>query len=129
MHSQIAVALETLFPELIDSQPELFAQHYAEAGLVDKSVAYWGKAGHRSLARSAMVEAAAQLQQGLELLALLPDDPGRQREELEFRSSLGAVLRFIKGQAAPETGQAYARARELWQRLGSPLEFLQVPYG
>ena len=57
----------------MDSQPELFAQHYAEAGLVEKSVAYWGKAGRRSAARSAMAEAAAQLQKGLDQLALLPE--------------------------------------------------------
>ena len=82
----------TYSPELMDSQPELFAQHYAEAGLVEKSVAFWGKAGRRSAARSAMAEAAAQLQKGLDQLALLPDDPERQRQELEFRSALGAVL-------------------------------------
>ncbi len=64
LHAQIAEALETHSPELMDSQPELFAQHYAEAGLVEKSVAYWGKAGRRSAARSAMAEAAAQFQKG-----------------------------------------------------------------
>ena len=53
----------------------------------------------------------------------------RQRQELEFRSALGAVLHAVKGLAAPETGHAYARARELWEQLGSPSEFLQVPYG
>ena len=117
------------FPELMDSQPELFAQHYAEAGLVEKSVAYWGKAGQRSAARSAMAEAAAQLQKGLDQLALLPDNPERQRQELEFCSALGAALRAVKGHAAPETGHAYARARELWEQLGSPSEFLHIPYG
>ena len=129
LHAQIAEALETHSPELMDSQPELFAQHYAEAGLVEKSVACWGKAGQRSAARSAMAEAAAQLQKGLDQLALLPDDPERQRQELEFCSALGAVLQAVKGYAAPETGHAYARARELWEQLGSPSEFLQVPYG
>ena len=129
LHAQIAEALETHSPELMDSQPELFAQHYAEAGLVEKSVAYWGKAGRRSAARSAMAEAAAQFQKGLDQLALLPDNPERQRQELEFCSALGAVLRAVKGYAAPETGHAYARARELWEQLGSPSEFLQVPYG
>jgi len=45
LHAQIAEALEARFPELMESQPELLAQHYAEAGLVEKSVAYWSKAG------------------------------------------------------------------------------------
>ena len=128
LHAQIAEALETQSPELMDTQPGLFAQHYAEAGLVEKSVACWGKAGHSSAARSAMAEAAAQFQRGLDQLARLPDAPERQRRELELRSSLGAVLLAVKGHAAPETGQAYARARELWEQLGSPAEFLQIPF-
>jgi predicted ATPase len=129
LHAEIAEALEAHSPELIDNQPELFAQHYAEAGLVRKSIAYWGKAGRRSAARSAMAEAAAQFQKGLDQLALSPDTLERQRQELEFCSALGAVLQAVKGFAAPETGQAYARARELWERLGSPLEFIRIPYG
>jgi class 3 adenylate cyclase/predicted ATPase len=129
LHAQIARALETRFSEVVESQPEILAQHYAEAGLVQKSVAYWGKAGRRSAAGSAMAEAAAQLQKGLDQLALLPDSPERQRQELEFLSASGAVLRAVKGVAAPETGDAYARARELWEQLGSPSEFLEVPFG
>src|SRR5439155_11029637 len=129
LHAQIADALEIQSPELMESQPELFAQHYAEGALVKKSVAYWSKAGRRSVARSAMAEAAAQFQKGLDQLALLPDNPERQRHELEFCSALGAVLNAVKGFAAPETGNAYARARVLWERLGSPSEFLQVSYG
>ena len=42
---------------------------------------------------------------------------------------MGAVLLVVKGYAAPETGRAYARAQELWEKLGSPSEFLHVPYG
>jgi predicted ATPase/class 3 adenylate cyclase len=129
LHARIAEALEAQSPELMESRPELLAQHYAEAGLVEKSVAAWGKAGHRSAARSAMAEAAAQFQAALDQLALLPDNPERQQRELEFFCALGAVLQIVKGFAAPETGHAYARARELWGRLGSPSEFLQVPYG
>ena len=76
-----------------------------------------------------MAEAAAQLHNGLDQLTLLPDDPGRQRQELELRSALGAVLLAVKGLAARETGYAYARARVLWEELGSPSEFLQIPHG
>jgi len=129
LHAQIAEALETDSPEIVEGQPELLAQHYAEAGLVEKAVAYWGRAGHRSAARSAMAEAAAQFQRGLDQLALLPDSTERQRQELEFRSALGAVLQAVKGFGATQTGQNYARARELWERLGSPSQFLHVPYG
>ena len=76
-----------------------------------------------------MAEAVAQLQKGLDQLALLPDNAARQRQELEFCSALAAVLMPVKGHAAPETGQAYARARELWEQLGSPSEFFRIPYG
>jgi predicted ATPase len=129
LHAQIATALEAHSPELLDTQPELFAQHYAEAGLVEKSVACWGKAGHRSTARSAMSEAAAQFQKGLDQLALLPDTPERRRQELELHSALGAALIAIKGWGAPETGHVHVRAQELWERLGSPAEFLHLPFG
>ena len=129
LHARIAAALAAHYPELMDSQPELFAQHYAEARLVEKSVACWGKAGHSSAARSAMAEAAAQFRKGLDQLALLPDDRERQRQELDMRTALGAALLAVKGMAAPETGHAYARSRELWERLGAPPEFLRIPYG
>ena len=129
LHAQIAEALLIHSPELMETQPELFAQHYEEAGLVEKSVAFWGEAGQRSAARSAMAEAAAQLQKGLDQLALLPDNPERQRQELRFLSNLGAVLVAVKGFAAPETGQVFGRSRQLWEQLGSPSEFLHVPWG
>jgi predicted ATPase len=127
LHAQIAEALEAGSPEVMDSQPELLAQHYTEAGLVEKSVVCWGKAGHRSAARAAMAEAAAQFQKALDQLAFLPDDLERQRQELEFHSALGGALQAAKGYAAPETGRAYARAQQLWEQLGSPSEFLRVP--
>jgi class 3 adenylate cyclase/predicted ATPase len=129
LHAQIAAVLETRSPELMENQPELFAQHYEEAGLIERSVACWDKAGRRSTSRSAMPESAAQFQKGLKQLALLPDTPERQRRELEFCSALGAVLNVVKGYAAPETLQAYVRARELWEQLDAPPEFLRIPYG
>jgi class 3 adenylate cyclase len=129
LHAQIAEALEADSPEMMENQPELFAQHYAEAELVEKSVACWGKAGHRSAARSALAEAAAQFHNALDQLALLPDNRERQRQELELCSALGVVLNAVKGFAAPETGHSYARARALWVQLGSPSEFLHVPFG
>jgi predicted ATPase len=104
LHAGIAEAFRSTSPEIVESHPELLAHHYAEAGLVEKSVTYWGKAGHSSVARSAMAEAAAQFQKGLDQLALLPDIPDRQRQELEFYSALGAVYQVLIATAAREAG-------------------------
>ena len=69
-------------------------------------------------ARSAMAEAVAQLTKGLELLESLPGGPERQRSELDLQLALGQASIAAKGFAAPETGRAYARARELCLELG-----------
>jgi predicted ATPase len=129
LHARIAEALEAISPELMDTQPEVFAQHCAEAGLIEKSMTYWGRAGKRSVARSALAEAAVHFHKALDQLANLPSTPERQRQALELWGDLGSVLLAVKGHAAPETGQANAKAHELWEQLGSPLEYLRVPFG
>ena len=60
-------ALEERFPEVAEAEPELLAHHCAEAG-PGREGGRLLAAGRRSrpLARSAMAEAVAQLQQGLE---------------------------------------------------------------
>jgi predicted ATPase len=126
LHGRIATVLEERFPEIVDQQPQLLAHHCAQAGWVEKAIAYWGRAGRQSLARSAMIESAAQVRKGLDLLARLPEDPGRWRQELELQRVLGAALIASKGNAAPETEQAYARARELCERLGDTAGLIPV---
>jgi len=129
LHARIARVLESDFPDIAEAQPELLAQHFTEAGLAEQAVTYCGKAAHRYAARSAMAEAAAHFQMALDQLALIPDSSQRQRKELEFCSALGAALRFVRGQAAPEIGEAFTRARKLWEQLGFPTEYIHVPYG
>jgi tetratricopeptide (TPR) repeat protein len=129
LHRRIAEALEQRFPDLVETRPEIVAHHYGEAAIADKAITYWHRAGKLSVAKSAMAEAAAQFQKGLDQLALLPETPERSKQELEFLNSLGAALYPLKGPGAQEMGLAYARGLELWTRLGSPAEFLDVPYG
>ena len=76
-HQQIAQLLETQFPETLESEPELVAHHYTEAGCFEQAIGYWQQAGSRALQRSANAEAIAHLQHGLELLATLPDNLAR----------------------------------------------------
>ena len=59
-HARIAEVLEGQFPRYCRKPAELLARHCAQAGLIEKAARFWGAAGRRSLARSALVEAAAQ---------------------------------------------------------------------
>jgi class 3 adenylate cyclase/predicted ATPase len=125
LHARIAEALESHFAETAESQPELLARHCAEAGLIEKAAALWGKAGQRSLARSALVEAAEQLTRAIGQIATLPPTADLRREEIRLQVALINPLLHVKGYAAPESKAAVERARLLIERaeaLGEPCE-------
>jgi predicted ATPase len=128
LHARLASVLENL-PEMAALQPEVLAQHLAAADLHENAVEYWIKAGARSVARSAMQEAEAQFEKALAELAYLPETRERQRKELLLQADLGAIRFAVRGWASAETGQSYARARELWEQLGCPSDCLNVPWG
>lgn len=128
-HEQIARAMEERLPEIIETQPELLAHHYSEAGRAEQALPYWQDAGKRAVQRSANVEAINHLTRGLELLKTLPDSPEHARLELTLLIALGVPLRAIKGFAAPEVGKAYARALELCQREGETSQLMPVLRG
>ena len=88
-HQQIAQVLEERFPETTETQPELVAHHYTEAGLIAQAIPYWQQAGERASQRSAYVEAVAHLTKGLEVLKTLPDTPERAQQELTLQATLG----------------------------------------
>jgi predicted ATPase/class 3 adenylate cyclase len=129
LHARIAMEIETHFPEVREQRPELLAHHATQAGLIERAVVQWGKAGRKSVSRSAMAEAVSQLRRGLDLLPALPDTPERQRLELELQSALGGALVASRGIAAPETGSAYARARVLCEQLGDSVSLIPVLSG
>jgi predicted ATPase/class 3 adenylate cyclase len=129
LHAEIARAIEQRFPEMVQAQPELLAQHFTEAGLPEQAINYWLRAGQAEIARSATAEAITHLTRGLELLEALPDDAARWRQELELQVALGVALMSAKGWAAPEVGRTIARARELCERLGDTNRLFPVLYG
>jgi predicted ATPase len=129
IHGRIAMLLEEKFPDIVAAQPALLAQHCAEAGMANKAVGYWLKAGQQSIARCAMAEAVAQLENGLTVLAQLPDGGERQEQELDLQITLGHALMAAKGLSAPEAGDAFARAHQLCQTLGHPGQLGSVLIG
>jgi tetratricopeptide (TPR) repeat protein len=103
----------------------VLARHCTEAGLIEKAVGLWGKAGQRSLERSALVEAVAQLTRALDQIATLPATPALRREQIKLQVALITPLFHVKGPAAPETKAAAERARLLIEQaeaLGEPPE-------
>ena len=125
LHARIAEALESQFADIAQSQPELLARHCTEAGQIEKAAGLWGKAGQRSLERSALVEAAEQLTRALAQIAALPATPALRREQIKLQVALIAPLIQSKGYAAPETKAAAERARLLIEQaeaLGEPPE-------
>jgi len=129
LHHRVVSIIERDLPEMTSAQPELLAQHCAEAMLTEKAIGYWLKAGQQAMERSAMAEAIAQLRKGLSLVAQLPADRARQQRELALQTALGTALTGAKGYAAAETGEAYARARSLCEELGDTPVFARVAYG
>jgi predicted ATPase len=126
LHQQVARIWEERFPDLQETQPELLAHHYTEAGLTAQAIPYWQQAGQKAIRRSAHVEAISHLTKGLELLKTLPDTPERAQQELTLQLALGAALMATKGYAAPEVERAYARALKLCRQVGETPRLLPV---
>ena len=125
LHARIAETLESQFAEIAENQPEIVARHCTEAGLIEKAAAFWGKAGQRSLERSALVEAAEQLARALSQIETLPSTPARRQAQMKLQAMLITPLLHIKGYAAPETKAAMERANLLIEQaeaIGEPPE-------
>ena len=113
LHVRIVETLESQFAEIAENQPELLARHCTEAELIGKAAGLWGKAGQRSLERSALVEAAEQLARALTQIEALPGTHALRREQMKLQVALIMPLMHVKGPNAPETKAAVERARLL----------------
>jgi predicted ATPase len=126
LHARIAETLDRQFPEIAESRPELLAHHCTEAGLAERAVDFWLRAGRNAAARSANIEAIAHLRRGKEIVDRLSDSPVRDRVDLDLQLVLGPCLIATQGPASSMAVATFARARKLCERLGDPPEYLQV---
>jgi class 3 adenylate cyclase/tetratricopeptide (TPR) repeat protein len=128
-HQQIAQVFAQHFPEVVETQPEVVAHHYTEAGLPEQALPYWQRAGEQAVQRSVNAEAVSHLTTALELLKTLPNTPERTRQELTLQLALGGPLSAIKGYAAPEAEKTYNRALELCRQMGGTPQLFPVLSG
>jgi serine phosphatase RsbU (regulator of sigma subunit) len=117
-HRRVAETMEAQFPITVETQPELLAQHFTEAGEADKAATYWLRSGRESHARFANIEAISDLTKGLALLKSLDESAARDARELEVLGPLGTSYIAARGYAAPEVGPIFDRARALAGRVG-----------
>ena len=115
LHRRAAEALRDA-----NGEPEAIAHHFTEAGFDDLAIEWWGKAGDQALRRSAFQEAIAHLGKAI----AMADSPsvaarratggraaGSQRVT-PLHVAYGNALLAARGYGAPETTEAFARARE-----------------
>ena len=123
LHTRIAAVLQADFTDRVAVEPELLARHLTEAGLFEKAVAYWQRAGEKAIERSANLEAIAHLKRGLEVIGRLPESRERDEQELLLQAAFMGPF-SAKGYATAELERAASRAIALGEQIeaGSPAQ-------
>ena len=129
LHQRIAEALREKFPEIVEAEPELIAEHYTRAGLTEPAIVHWGKAGDLALRRSAFKEAIAHLGKAIEMTEALAGEKERTSEKLQLQVSLGNATIALRGHGAPETAAAFDRAHMLAMKVDDVSQRLSAIYG
>jgi len=121
LHARIAEAIDQHDPEAASAQPQLLAQHYAEAGFAERSARAWLAAGRLAASRSASAEAAIQFARGIDVLQSMETGAERDRLELDLQIGLLGRLWAPGGRGRKGVG---ARHRPVACPPGGPAELL-----
>ncbi len=119
------------------AEPEAIAHHFTQAGLDDLAIEWWGKAGDQALRRSAFQEAIAHLGKAIAMADKAGETSRRATGGLaavsqrlpQLHVAYGNALFAARGYWAPETTQAFGRARESASRDKDAPERLAADYG
>lgn len=129
LHTRIGEVLREKFPAVAETEPEVLAHHFTEAGLSEVAFEWWRKAGQQALKRSAYSEAIAHLGKAIATADELPDEPRRMMSRLHLQIAYGRALRGSLGHSAPETVAAWTRARQFAAGINDPVELAPVHSG
>jgi class 3 adenylate cyclase/tetratricopeptide (TPR) repeat protein len=129
LHARIVAVMESRFPDMVETEPELLAYHSSRAELDAKAARYWLKAGARAVSRSPHLEAINHLRHGLEKLDAVSSPQERTRLELELQLMLGQALIAVRGYTAEETRLAFSRAEQLAGQIGDAQQRYSALYG
>jgi len=127
-HLRIAQVLQSDFPDVVATQPELLAQHLANAGEIESSIDYWTTAGQNAARRSANLEAVGHFKSALQLLMTLPANQARDKTEFNILVSLCPVLHAAEGYGSKDASQANARIAALIGVVGDSPEMFPAKW-
>jgi predicted ATPase/class 3 adenylate cyclase len=88
LHEEIAKTLTRQMPGVVDTNPEMLAHHYREAGMAIRAIPFAMKAGDLAAARLARVEATANYQSALAMAR------GLERTDDALRFEIDAALKL-----------------------------------
>src|SRR5262249_44840402 len=126
---RIALALRERFPTIADSEPAMIAHHFTQAGQIEESIEWWGKAGDQARRRFAFAEATAHLGNAIDLANSLPDAPERRLLRLRLQIAYATTHLHARGPAAEESTAAFARARDIAAGAQDAPERFSAYYG
>ena len=129
LHARVAAVLDQDFVDLVERQPELLAYHLTAAGNIERAVGQWLKAGRYAATRLAHFEAIRHFERGLATLSALLETPARDGLEIELQLARGLSLFTVGGYSSTGAADAYARARELAERLDDASQMFMALYG
>jgi class 3 adenylate cyclase/predicted ATPase len=130
LHSRAAEILRDQ-PDRAAAEPEVIAHHFTEAARDDLAIEWWGKAGDQALRRSASQEAIAHLGKAI----ALADKPGGWKsadvssQRVQLHVAYANALIAARGHGAPETAEAFAKARGSASGHEDALARLAADYG
>src|SRR6476469_7089158 len=89
LHKHIGEVLRGQFPAIADTEPEVLAYHFTEAGLNAIAFEWWRMAGQQALKRSAYAEASAHLGKAVAIAEQLTEELGGPMDRLHLQLAYG----------------------------------------
>ncbi len=118
LHQRVATVLESQFPQLVDSQPELLAHHLTEAGLAERAVPAWTTASRMAVNRYANAEALRYFDKALALLERMPQTPQCCDQQVNLLAQkLGPIINHL-GYTHPQIEAISLKISQLGQSGG-----------
>jgi tetratricopeptide (TPR) repeat protein len=115
IHARLVTVLEA---EQTATPSEILARHAELAGLTDRAIEEYRRAGDADASRPAYAEAVANYDDALRLLATQEEGRGRDERALAVEIACGIALAARSGYTAAETAATFARARTLAGKVG-----------